>query len=220
MAALAVQTTTIFMYHYRMNQKLDIDELYEKGRCLLSEGENFEAVRTLLKSAIRGHLESQFLIGEIQTSDEWVELYPSDVERMYGCSLADMLALDDDELPDEWPGNYSAGIKWYLVAANNGHREAQHRLGIEYRDKFLMWAYGGPIGDHHERFCDPVEALRWLLISGVGMSDKDIMDLVQDMSDEEIVWGERLADVWKTKGGHYTSIERSMWRNWNLGERE
>lgn len=208
------------MYHRCMNKNLSVAELYERGHFLYSEGEWFEAVRTLLESAKQGHLESQFLIGEIQTAGEWTELYPSDVEEIYGCSLTDMLALDDDELPDEWPGNYGAGIKWYLLAANNGYREAQYRLGVEYRDNFQTWIYGGVLDDSRDRFRDPVEALRWFSIYGIKMNDDDVATMLYDMGDEEIKLGERLADVWLTKGGHYTSIERSMKRNWNQGERE
>jgi hypothetical protein len=178
-------------------QNEDPDPNFRVGWALHLEGDFFSACRQFLKAARRGHLEAQYMVGWIQTQPEWNEF---DKEKCY-------------EEDDEYPGNFDAGIKWYKIAANNGHSNARYELGNTLAERYI-YLRKNPMTRNDEEWGsapDPVEAYMWLRIAvndgdrSVGREgEQKVFDQLKNyMTDDEINLGERLTRVWYDKGASH-----------------
>jgi|GEM_PF-5902903 hypothetical protein len=166
-------------------QHEDSDPDFRMGWALQMEGEHFSACRKFLKAAKRGHLEAQYWVGWIQTEPEWME------------SDKDYCRPEDDE----YPGNFDAGIKWYKIAANNGHHGALSALGDILAERYINPNYEG-----WGSAADPAEAYMWLRIGGHKKQQELLNQLKKRMEEYEIDMGERLFRIWYEKGSSYREL--------------
>ena len=88
------------------------------------------------------------------------------------------------------PQDYAAAVKWYRLAANQGHATAQNNLGVMYGD-----GKGVPQQDY-------VQAYVWLTLAAAAgnkeaVGNRDIVARI--MTPTQIADGQKLAREWKPK---------------------
>lgn len=120
-----LSTITLFA----QTSKQDLDALYEIGYKYWDNYDYEEAIPYFQKAAEKGHLKSQFLLGEIieDNLDYWFdeEVEEREVEE-YGKTIIKR------NITRYYSYTIGDAIYWYEKAAKQNHIEAQYRLGKIY----------------------------------------------------------------------------------------
>ncbi len=82
-------------------------------------------------------------------------------------------------------GEYDQAFELYLVAASRGYPEAQLNVGNYYAT-----------GAAPKAPADNVEAVKWYLLSGIGIAEHHANTLRQDMTDDEWAEAQRRVAEW------------------------
>ena len=131
------------------------EELYQKGRALLDQKNNQEAVAWLRKAAEHGDPKAQNILGASYDKGQGVTKNYLEAVKWYRKAAEQGLAEAQYNLGlcyDKAQGvtqNYSEAVKWYRKAAEQGDAYAQYNLGYSYY-------YGQGVAQNKQ------EAKRWL----------------------------------------------------------